>query len=909
MSTLRACPVCGGALQPRKAVRDGVECDGHAHTGPRSLRGLPRFSCVADGCDFDCCGGCADGLEPTANMDWITIRMKPQREVSRSEELSLGVGYGQVWSPDGKVAGWGPRQLRDFMHRNCKKREKEAAQAEAALRRVLETTEQKLLKLEQQNLSLKSELSAAREFAELAAAAPDTIERERALIPLRPRTREARAISPYHDKFVSNKRAASDERYNTSTVRKLRAKLGTEQAAHEQTIEKLAAEVDAHGRTMEERDGLQVEIEARDKKLGRQERAWSKPVRELEAKFRAAVKEHERSLVRAEREAAERVQKAELAHAAAEEAAAEECKEVHAQAKASIEQMRVAADVREAALTKEAAAEAAELRERATELEKQINGSRGLKGLASRAEESRAELDGLCKQLGLDTKKLPTSKLNGTHMLYQRNVRFVAAALKDRDPLVIAAAADRNGQIDALLQTAQLQPKIKEVIGTVLSVIQDHWSARMAVILMAEVHTSRSEFDTLRHLLSFIYDRDQDTYGRIKAWINPHNERDFLYVPVLTARGPREAERAKIYGQCGATASADGLYAGVNDLEAAAVSMVEHYWEALNPAVQAGETALMLVLTGDATGGWRGDAVTHGELGIGSWAKGKAQSKLTLLPLFLMEGDDGAVNLRNRCGEVAKSYNALKKKGSLTVTIDGRKVTLPVKLRAAADFQFFKAVMNMSKYTSAIWCTCKLDNLYKRPDEPAKTWADCEAFFDSIGCVMKDLATICELNHYSLEVLQGRAFKPFGCRCGWKSGSEKEWRAAVEAHAQLEGEELKATELAHSGSDNPLHCRHKPYNPPLLHQPSIDNSADVLHLIFINMFAFFMEHTMLIPIFDWEPALRTPFELYLRGIGIPIKCAKAVSVTEMKQCLTGRDAKARPCPRPRSRPRLTSRST
>eukprot|EP00966_Prymnesium_polylepis_P178711 4138413-Prymnesium_polylepis.1 len=69
--------------------------------------------------------------------------------------------------------------------------------------------------------------------------------------------------------------------------------------------------------------------------------------------------------------------------------------------------------------------------------------------------------------------------------------------------------------------------------------------------------------------------------------------------------------------------------------------------------------------------------------------------------------------------------------------------------------------MNMSKYTSAIWCTCLLSNLSKRPDEPAKTWADCLAFFDKIGCVMKDLVTICELNHYSLEVLEGRKFKEF----------------------------------------------------------------------------------------------------------------------------------------------------
>ena len=422
-----------------------------------------------------------------------------------------------------------------------------------------------------------------------------------------------------------------------------------------------------------------------------------------------------------------------------------------------------------------------------------------------------------------------------------------------------------------------------------LTIIQKHWSARMAVILMAEVHTSRSEFDTLRHLLSFVYNRDKDMYERIIAWTNPNNPKDILYVPRLAARGPREAERAIVYGKCDAEASEDGVYVGVKELEPAAVGMVEHYWHALDPNVQTGVAELMLVLTGDATGGWRGDAVTHGELGIGSWAKGKAQSKLTLLPLFLMVGDDGAVNLRNRCAKLAEQYNALKKKGSLTVTTQGRERVLKPKLRCATDFQFFKATLNMSKYTSAIWCTCLVDNLYKYPDFVAKEWSECLDFFASIGCVMKDLATICELNHYSLEVLEGRPFKPFGCRCGWKSGDERAWRTAVEAHKQLEGEELKVVELEHSS--NPMHCRHKQLNPPLLHQPTSDNSADVLHLIFINMFTFFMEMTMLVPLFDFAPPARAPFEIYCRSIGIPIKCVKAISVAEMKQGLTGRDSK------------------
>ena len=80
----------------------------------------------------------------------------------------------------------------------------------------------------------------------------------------------------------------------------------------------------------------------------------------------------------------------------------------------------------------------------------------------------------------------------------------------------------------------------------------------------------------------------------------------------------------------------------------------------------------------------------------GSWAKGKGQSRRAVKPLFLMEGDDGAANLRNRCGDVAAAYNKLKKKGSLTVTIKGRSITLPLTLLAAADFLFFKAIMNMS---------------------------------------------------------------------------------------------------------------------------------------------------------------------------------------------------------------------
>ena len=52
--------------------------------------------------------------------------------------------------------------------------------------------------------------------------------------------------------------------------------------------------------------------------------------------------------------------------------------------------------------------------------------------------------------------------------------------------------------------------------------------------------------------------------------------------------------------------------------------------------------------------------------------------------------------------------------------------------------------------------------------------------------------------------------------------------------------------------------RNYPFHPPLVHQPAIDNSADVLHLIFINMFAFFFETTMLVYVNEWPPHARAP---------------------------------------------------
>lgn len=523
------------------------------------------------------------------------------------------------------------------------------------------------------------------------------------------------------------------------------------------------------------------------------------------------------------------------------------------------------------------------------QMERLVHGGRGVgEGLVHKVRKAEE----ISRSLGLTWQRLPNcgTDVKQDPRLFLQNVKFMQCAISDRDPEAIATALGRAGILEQVLGAAAAQPFVKAVISRAVAVLSSHWSARHALMVQFEVHASRAEYDSLRHLLSFTYNHERDRYERITIWRNPADPCDVLKAPAIAARPTYEAERNALFSQCGATSSADGLFCGVQNLEGALANMVQHYWSALDPAVSRGEKELLLVLTGDATGGWRGDSITHGEMSIGSWAKGTGNSRLAALPLFIMEGDDSADNLRNRAASIANQYNALKSKGRLRVTIKAVEKDVKVKLLCAADFQFFKALMNMSKYTSAIWCTCGTDNLYKRPAERARVWQDVLNFYDSIGCVLKDLQTMCELNHYSHEVLLGRKFKPFSCRCGYQSGNEAEWRATVEQHHALDEEDSHAAELAHSS--RPEHCRHKPFNPPLLHQPTIDNSADVLHLVFINIFGTFFECTMLIHLNEMAPALRQPFEDYLRSISVPAKIVKAKSTTEMKQSFTGRDAKA-----------------
>eukprot|EP00966_Prymnesium_polylepis_P178499 4134090-Prymnesium_polylepis.1 len=71
------------------------------------------------------------------------------------------------------------------------------------------------------------------------------------------------------------------------------------------------------------------------------------------------------------------------------------------------------------------------------------------------------------KELDLEKKSLPPADWR-TYTDWSRNVRFMAAATRGRDPAALAAALARNEALDGLLRAKSVQQHVKVLIGDVL---------------------------------------------------------------------------------------------------------------------------------------------------------------------------------------------------------------------------------------------------------------------------------------------------------------------------------------------------------------------------------------------------------------------------------------------------------
>ena len=187
---------------------------------------------------------------------------------------------------------------------------------------------------------------------------------------------------------------------------------------------------------------------------------------------------------------------------------------------------------------------------------------------------AQAAVDSLKEVVGVDIdRSLPARKFEGDpsrptakSAWGKRVSKHVTAVLKGRlddDDGVrnIARSLQTAGGkeiAEKLLATPEFAAAQKPIVKETLNKVAEHWTARLSVHVWDRLHHSERSMETLRHLLSFTYDRPSNNYMPIKIWENPHDESDFLVMAQLAGRRARHADFNAIAGTCGIVVGADG---------------------------------------------------------------------------------------------------------------------------------------------------------------------------------------------------------------------------------------------------------------------------------------------------------------------------------------------------------------
>ena len=153
---------------------------------------------------------------------------------------------------------------------------------------------------------------------------------------------------------------------------------------------------------------------------------------------------------------------------------------------------------------------------------------------------------------------------------------------------------------------------MKAIIRRALNKIQEHWTPRHAVHVWDRLELSRSQMETLSHLLSDVFNAIEDKYKPILAWTNEYDETDFLSVPRLAARWSREREYRKIADAMNIQVNASGRCE--RDVLVLVSKLYSQYAGALRTDFSDDRPA-QPVLFLDGTGGSIGRGVSHGEIG------------------------------------------------------------------------------------------------------------------------------------------------------------------------------------------------------------------------------------------------------------------------------------------------------
>eukprot|EP00965_Chrysotila_dentata_P152283 5032378-Pleurochrysis_carterae.AAC.1 len=239
--------------------------------------------------------------------------------------------------------------------------------------------------------------------------------------------------------------------------------------------------------------------------------------------------------------------------------------------------------------------------------------------------------------------------------------------------------------------------------------------------------------ETLRHLLSFVHDTQQDSYKPIRVWENPNDPMDFLVMASLSSRQTREKE-------FDAMASEANIIVGPNGhCQRESVALVRDMYSNFAGAMRSifsAERPAQPVLYLDATEASLGRGVTHCEIGSADFTGTTKQSRATLAPLAQYEGSDEAVPLREHLDIAMPSFNHLTRHGELEV--DGK--VLPMQPITSCDMQGTKALYGMCQSSHSVWCMCMKGDAQQRnyPSQPVLSYDEMLDYCEkNVGCVLK----------------------------------------------------------------------------------------------------------------------------------------------------------------------------
>ena len=420
---------------------------------------------------------------------------------------------------------------------------------------------------------------------------------------------------------------------------------------------------------------------------------------------------------------------------------------------------------------------------------------------------------------------------------------FVHASIKGRldseeSTRAVARALEREGDgaMRRLLDTPEFIPVQKKIVQETLDAAAEHWIARLAVHLWDRLELSDSKMETLRHLLSFVYDPVKDHYDPIKIWVNPNDEDDYLIMTKIASRPARKKEFDAIADECAIVVGPDG------HCQRDSVAMVDQMYSRFSRAMRTNFTPdrpAQPVLYLDATGACLGRGITHVEAGSADFDGSARQSRMTLCPLALYEGSDKATPLRQHLDLVLPSWNKIIQSG----TIRQDRKPIPAQPITSADMQGTKALYGKAMSSHPVWCKCKKgpDQQHAYPTEEVKDYEELCTVCDEVGCEILEGDEMACNAHYSPGVWRGGAFTKFKCSCCGYEPTEEEWRKDLATHAAKDEAGQKAESDAHIevGVPEPQWSRHHyqiKFMPPGVRHGMERAGVDNLHLIYLNIF-------------------------------------------------------------------------